>query len=301
MFSVIVPVHNKAPHINRMVNSILGQSYSQFELILIDDASTDGSSDIIRKYTDPRVRTFKREIPGAGGYAARNLGIEKAKYDWIAFLDGDDEWGENYLELVHQAIMKNSSVSLISSKWKKITNPNFKEELREDSTNKDLVFSRFTLTDYLKNPEYVWTGAVVIHRNIIDKAGGFPIDNLCKRGGDVDTWIRWLNVSNYNIFINSVLAYYHQGTVNQVTTKPNTYFCAYYTLRQIFENTNDKHLLKAIKFFSNRFIYNMLDRQINVGMPIDRAEIKKMYFNVYSISRVMKLSYMRCKYLLKYK
>src|SRR5699024_9409054 len=113
MFSVIIPVHNKLPHLERSIYSVLNQSFRNFELLLIDDASTDGSSEKLEEFNDPRIRMFKREKPGPGGYAARNLGIENAKYDWICFLDADDEWNLDYLMNIHDVITNNPDVELI--------------------------------------------------------------------------------------------------------------------------------------------------------------------------------------------
>jgi len=92
MFSVVIPVHNKAPHVARSIQSVLDQTYKNFEMIIINDASTDDSMDEVSKFDDPRIRVFQRNEPGPGGYAARNLGIEKANAEWIAFLDADDVW-----------------------------------------------------------------------------------------------------------------------------------------------------------------------------------------------------------------
>ena len=93
-FSVIIPVGNKAPHLDRSINSVLNQSFKDFELILIDDATTDGSAAKLAGFTDYRIRLLKRSQPGPGGYAARNLGIKESRTNWIAFLDADDELNE---------------------------------------------------------------------------------------------------------------------------------------------------------------------------------------------------------------
>src|SRR5690606_23125546 len=99
-FSVIMPVYNKAPHLRRSIKSVLAQSYTGFELIIINDASTDSSYDVLTSFNDPRIRLFNRDRPGPGGYAARNLGIEASSFEWISFLDADDEWEPDYLESV---------------------------------------------------------------------------------------------------------------------------------------------------------------------------------------------------------
>src|SRR5690606_31751069 len=98
LISVIVPAYNKGPHIKRCINSIVKQTYSCFELIIVYDQSSDDTLKGIEEFTDSRIRLFKRDVPGPGGYAARNLGIEKANGNWIAFLDADDEWYPDHLE-----------------------------------------------------------------------------------------------------------------------------------------------------------------------------------------------------------
>src|SRR4051812_4022993 len=117
-FSVIIPVHNKLPHLDRSINSVLNQTYLNFELLLIDDASTDGSEHEILKYVDPRVRLFRRSRPGAGGYAARNLGIKKAIYEWVCFLDADDEWDISLLETLKHTIEEHAEVECVTWGWR---------------------------------------------------------------------------------------------------------------------------------------------------------------------------------------
>lgn len=98
MFTVVIPVYNKQPHLERSIGSALRQTFQNFELILIDDASTDRSFVEAERLADERTRILKRDEPGPGGYAARNLGVEHARGEWVAFLDADDEWHPEHLE-----------------------------------------------------------------------------------------------------------------------------------------------------------------------------------------------------------
>src|SRR5690606_4193725 len=104
--SVIVPAYNKGPHINRCIQSVLDQSYSDYELIIVYDQSSDDTLEEIEKFTDSRIRLFKRDKPGPGGYAARDLGIGEGRGDWLAFLDADDEWYPDHLDNLVSVIKK---------------------------------------------------------------------------------------------------------------------------------------------------------------------------------------------------
>jgi len=94
--SVIIPLFNKAPYIQRALASVIGQTYDSFELIVVDDGSTDEGPRIVEACNDPRIRFVKQENAGPG--AARNRGIAEAQGEFIAFLDADDEWLPDYLE-----------------------------------------------------------------------------------------------------------------------------------------------------------------------------------------------------------
>src|ERR1044072_4490876 len=95
MFSVVIPVWNKRDTIAAAVASVLAQSCGDFELIVVDDGSTDGSMAGWRAFDDPRLRTVAQANAGPG--PARNRGIEEAGHDWIAFLDADDLWLPDHL------------------------------------------------------------------------------------------------------------------------------------------------------------------------------------------------------------
>ena len=93
--SVIVPLYNKARYIRRCLDSILGQTFADFEIIVVDDGSTDEGPEIVQGYTDPRLQLLRQ--PNAGPGAARNRGAREAQGDLLGFLDSDDEWDPVYL------------------------------------------------------------------------------------------------------------------------------------------------------------------------------------------------------------
>jgi len=95
--SVIIPTYNRASLIARAVNSVLSQTYKDFEIIIVDDGSTDGTEEMIKKFTDPRILYIHHE-ENRGSATARNTGLRVARGEYIAFQDSDDEWLPEKLE-----------------------------------------------------------------------------------------------------------------------------------------------------------------------------------------------------------
>lgn len=221
--AAVVPLHNKRPHIERALTSILRQSVPVDECIVIDDASTDDGMTVVEafkeKHPDFPIVCLKRETPGPGGYAARNLGIEQARSEWIGFLDADDEWSPNFVESVLRAASEHGSSygaifgsRLISG----IRDEPFLESSDGQARSvRQLDFDQFLgLWKQLRRCP-VWTSATAMRRDDLIAAGLFPACR-CKRGGDKDTWIRVIEKTNA-LALPEVVATYHNDVVNQVT------------------------------------------------------------------------------------
>ncbi len=219
IFSVVIPLFNKAPHIERAIASALAQTLPPHEIIVVDDGSTDGSLEIVRAMKDARITVLTRSPPGPGGYAARNLGVEKATGDWVAFLDADDLWYPDHLINLSNAIMACMvpvgcafSRFVLRQKGQDRKHPVADRILKPSQAN-DLTIVLRAWIAVRKCP--LWTGAVAFRRDILIQAGLFPAGQA-RRGGDKDLWLRCLALSA-TAYAPQISAEFHQDTVNRVT------------------------------------------------------------------------------------
>lgn len=302
-FSVVIPVYNKAPHIRRSIDSVLSQSHGDFELIAVDDGSTDGSLEVLKQIQDDRIKILQRDTPGPGGYAARNLAIQHAQYDWISFLDADDEWDTKLLARLNELLGSFPKSEIITCGWSWVDGDKvIRRDIFKNSGLHKKPVTPFYITNFLKNPDLMWTGAVTMRKRLIESVGMFPSDKRCKKGGDLDTWIRCLNRSQSNLHVDENLAFYYRDTVNRVTNhrhNPTAHFCAYDSVKQLYEETSDKLLREAIRHFVNKNIFLITVKQIDAGHPVDSKLLKKMLFTPRSLYYVTRIAFRRLLYVIR--
>lgn len=219
-FSVIVPVHNKAVHIQRSMSSVLGQKFEDFELLVIEDASTDNSLEEIERFQDQRIRLYHRKTPGPGGYAARNLGINKARAKWVTFLDADDEWLDNHLEVVYKHLSGAGAADATATGFY-FSRGAERSQDNYTRSHKGKV-ACFELESYLRarvrGYELISTNTIVVTKELMLKAGGFP-EGKCLRGGDEDTWLRLFLAGMNMLRISVPTGVYHLDASGMVTGK----------------------------------------------------------------------------------
>lgn len=114
-FSVIIPLYNKESHITGTLQSALKQSFTDFEIIVVDDGSTDNSSKLVNNINDSRILYHKTKNSGVS--AARNKGISLSSGEVIAFLDADDYWEPNHLSVLYQLYKENPSAGMLTSRY----------------------------------------------------------------------------------------------------------------------------------------------------------------------------------------
>lgn len=221
-FTVIMPLHNKAPHVAQSAQSVLQQSHSPLELIIIDDCSSDGGREIAAAISDPRVRILDRQTPGPGGYAARNLGIREAKGEWIAFLDADDLWREDHLEVLAHAIADAPNAGAAATRFDHVfKNRRQPQRIARRLEQGGVLSFRQFLEAWLEVRECpLWTGAVAFRRDLLIEAGLFP-EGRAVRGGDKDLWLRVMHLTRL-AYAPVTTAEFSRESVNKVSNSTDT-------------------------------------------------------------------------------
>lgn len=260
-FSVVVPLYNKGPHIERAIASALAQSLLPLEIIVVDDGSSDGGYEWVKAQANDLIRHEQRSGPGAGGYAARNRGIELARGEWIAFLDADDEWHPNHLAelaaaLAHAANAEN--VVTLFSGYEDIFPADRHETdpftLRFAGERMEMDFKALLGHWVALNGSPIWTSATACRRTSLLEAGAFP-DGRCSRGGDKDTWLRVAHLGNA-VYTGTITANYYRDAVNMTTNKAfsNTVPCIVHSVDQMVEGER-ADLANLLRQLKNREIF----------------------------------------------
>lgn len=156
MISIIIPIYNSEKYLNRCIDSILNQTYSNLEIILIDDGSTDNSLKICEEYLNIDNRIKIKHKKNEGTASARNMGLNMAKGEWIAFVDSDDYIEKDmYEKLYKNAIKNNAEISTCTLKYKTIEGNiifPFKDELKMETINNSVDLMRqMYCSDYMNS------------------------------------------------------------------------------------------------------------------------------------------------------
>lgn len=192
--SVIVPLYNKRAYVRRALDSIAAQTFDDFELLVVDDGSTDGSEEIVEAYDDPRLRLIRQ--PNAGPGAARNRGLREARGELLAFLDADDEWLPGYLMTAVETLDRDApGAACVTSGYIACPAGVSREPMWRARGIRDVVFK---LTERTPIPQFVHTLAfmspcsTVARASVVRQWGGFYDRRRCLYGEDAHLWLKVL-------------------------------------------------------------------------------------------------------------
>lgn len=219
MFSIVIPLFNKEKFIAETLHSVVLQSYHDYEVIIVNDSSTDNSLAIAQTFeVDKRFKVYTKLNGGVSD--ARNFGIEKAAGKYICFLDADDIWEKTYLQEVYRLICKypdNDVFCLGYSFFNNVIEDTYaKYNLRKYIKTDDTVIDFFRYS-VLRKGSIALTSAVVISRSLIESKQ-LKFKTGCSMGEDVDFWVRACTSKDI-VYCNKTLMFYRCSCEDSLTSR----------------------------------------------------------------------------------
>lgn len=265
MISVVIPLYNKEKYIAKTINTVLNQTFIHFELIIVNDGSTDNSLDIVKTFTDDRILILNQI--NSGESAARNSGIKEAKYNYVAFLDADDTWNNEYLASIFDIISEYPNCSIYSTNYGFISKNKFKLAHNSKYYKQKLVIDNYFLRSI--DVPLITSNTAVVKKNVFYEIGFF--DESLKIGPDLEMWFRIMKKYNmaFHPYIGAIYNLDACGRVMNTSVKPNFEFI--FKLLKNIEYTNNyyihqyvkevaiRELLFVSKQFNSKLTYNTLD------------------------------------------
>ena len=260
-YSVIIPLYNKAPYVKKALESVLAQTYTDYEVIVVDDGSTDDSARIAQQFIDERLKVKGEETSGAvtstynlspityklsvrlitqsnaGVSAARNSGVAASSGDYIAFLDADDWWEPTYLEKMAQHIEDYSEAGLYASNYMYYKPGKTRVAVKNIETG----YFNYPKSYYEGGAMPIWTGATLIPRRVMDEMGGFLLG--IKLGED---FLLWAKIAmQYKVaFLNEPLAWYNNDVPVNLRATRNLHASEHHMLFRL-ELLGDKAMRRS--------------------------------------------------------
>lgn len=246
LISVIMPVYNTDKYITEAINSVLNQTYDNFELIIVDDASTDNSAKIIESFNNYKIKYIRLSKNG-GAANARNVGLDNSKGNVICFIDSDDIWDKEKLKKQYE-FMKKKNVGFVYAKYKRLYENGKLREIKYKFLDY-MVYS-----DLISNTE-IGTSTVMIDTNIISKD-----DVKMKHLGtceDTATWLRIAKIGYKAYIYNEILAIHRVRRGSLSYNKLKTAF----NMIKIYRKQEKFSVINTVKLFI-RYEKNALSKRM---------------------------------------
>ena len=287
--TIVMPTYNHAKYLPRAVQSVLDQTFSNWELIIVDNFSTDETLNVLRNYSDSRISVL--QIDNAGCIArSRNLAINSAKSEWLAFLDSDDYWYPNKLSSIfgqetdevdffyHNLRTVNEDSKIIDSKG--VRSRNLKSPI---------------LKDLILNGNTIATSSVVVRRRFVLEVGGMSEKANLVGTEDYNTWLRISTKTERYRLIPTFLGAYRIHSSNyssfedfKIPAAAIEEFLDTLTPDETDQlNTNFRYLNVRARYVNRNFSYLKQDllKVIRSGTPIQKLKALWMLFVLTRISR----------------
>lgn len=208
-FSVIMPLYNKAPYVAKAIGSVLSQTFSDYELVIVDDGSKDVSASVAAKSIEGRQNCQLIQQENAGVSVARNKGVSVSQGDFLCFLDADDWWEPTFLEEMDKFVCEFPDAGIYGTNYTIINETRCKTRVASVGVETGFEKGYVNYCQVYAKTMYMplWTGAVCVPRSVFDEMCGFP--RGIKLGEDFMLWIH-IALKYKVAFLNKPLANYNQ-------------------------------------------------------------------------------------------
>jgi glycosyltransferase involved in cell wall biosynthesis len=269
LVSVVIPTYNMEKYIKDAINSVLAQTYKNFELIVVDDGSTDSTCTLVREFGNDVMYIYQRNL---GPSAARNNGIRASKGEYVAFLDADDQWEADKIDFQMKAMLASPRVGLVScgERGVDLSGKVLRTTLRKNYKNAEALFM-----DLLKGNFVSGGSCALVRKCCFEKLGFF--DEKITVGEDWDMWLRI--VQNYDInFVEKILVTVkiHSEGLCSATKAEKIINDEIYVLNKIFK---EKKLKNIDKLKNELYSCRYYSAAVNSGDINDIAKMRKHIFN----------------------
>jgi len=243
--SIVIPVYNAAPYLRETIQSVKAQTYPDWELILVDDASTDDSMEILQSYKAENIKVLSM-LKNKGPAAARNEGIRRAQGRYLTFLDADDIWDKDKLQKQLNFIKEKQCAF-------SFTGYEFADETAKRNGKIVSVPEKITYPEALKNTT-ISTITVMFDRRKLPTELLLMPEN-CQRE-DTATWWKILKKIDYAYGLNEILSFYRKNSNGLSSNK----IVAFKRSWNLYKNVEKLGLVKSIFYFSLHFVYAIKKR-----------------------------------------
>ena len=255
LVSIIIPTYNRAEDLKRALQSVFDQTFTDWEVLVVDNHSIDETDSLIKSFNDPKIKLFK--IHNAGVIAvSRNLGLKHALGEYIAFLDSDDWWLPKKLEesikymdqgaevVYHDLFIMAKSEQRF--KWRRIRARNLKSPI---------------FFDLIRNGNTLYNSSVVVRKNLLNEIKGLSEDEDMVGSEDYDAWLRIAQISEKFQKIPEALGFYWAGGGN--ITNPSRTLNATQAIEKKYANTisdlDARHSIYWLNYTKGRAYFCLKD------------------------------------------
>ena len=235
--TVVIPTYNSAYLLRRAIRSVLEQTFTDWEILVIDNNSTDSTDEVLCEIRDTRIRVLKVRNEGVIA-VSRNLGVREARGRWVAFLDADDWWDMTKLEESVDALRRGADVVYHDLRCVRRGLLNFRKLIRSRQLSCPVRH------DLIKNGNALLNSSVVIDRSLLVAVGGQDEDPNLIAAEDYDCWIRVANITEKFCRIPRVLGSYWISDSN--VSSPKRAICWLSAIKDRYINVKELHGVRTL-------------------------------------------------------